>query len=526
MCYNAHLSKINEVVVQKYKCILIVGKGIPIIPSIREMYEQPGYLIIGGKEEGFAYADFEGLHLKVDENTRIDIKAFGSLLNGKHMIDQSDYTYATRDVLKALDFYSGHNKLHVHLWSSYSGEASQDAAVLAIGSALVTHSPEDQNALEDLSNAALLKIKPYFDSYFETFAQEFISNSIQTSGFNYVARKDEVALFEVAPKLNDVLQDSSQVAIRIQNEFFQFANQNNVSVTNFPFGVLELKDFTIGYFIYNCFLGGPEVTKLYTATIEIRNKISSIVNSKLFGSAVTALSVATQSEHPKVVKMLIDYGADVKLTKDNGATALYIAAEIGNLEITKIFLDKRVDPNLVMNDGSNSLHAAANGGYTEVVKLLIGHHAKVNSIDNFKCTPLYYSAKNGHKDVVSVLLKHKADPNLDDDMGLSPLLLATQNGHVEISQMLVKNGADTINPIVLTACIKHDATTEALLALDHSKQNILMSTSAIYKICKNEIGKHIKLVKEKFSEHVHDVNFVEFLEVLEEMSAQPRHDEF
>lgn len=59
----------------------------------------------------------------------------------------------------------------------------------------------------------------------------------------------------------------------------------------------------------------------------------------------TPLHVAAHSGNSKVVKMLIDAGADVRAVDDEGLTPLHWATETGNLKILKLLIDSGSDVN-------------------------------------------------------------------------------------------------------------------------------------------------------------------------------------
>jgi ankyrin repeat protein len=90
-------------------------------------------------------------------------------------------------------------------------------------------------------------------------------------------------------------------------------------------------------------------------------------------------------KHPKVVKLLLDAGADVKKRitwrgfktgvwiVDDEATALHFAAEEGAIESAKLLLDAGVDVNAKDTEGQTALDIAARCGQGEVAHLLANH---------------------------------------------------------------------------------------------------------------------------------------------------------
>jgi ankyrin repeat protein len=84
---------------------------------------------------------------------------------------------------------------------------------------------------------------------------------------------------------------------------------------------------------------------------------------------------------PKLVKLLIDHGADVNTTTRDKESALHFSCD---------FRIHRENPNV------------------EVVELLLKHGANVNAIDKNGKTPLFLAKSNGYVEVVKLLEKYEA----------------------------------------------------------------------------------------------------------------------
>jgi ankyrin repeat protein len=93
------------------------------------------------------------------------------------------------------------------------------------------------------------------------------------------------------------------------------------------------------------------------------------VNSK---TGMTPLMTAAYAGHTNVVNLLIDSGASVKLSADDGASALHWASLNGHLEIVKVLIDSGADVNVRRGaDGPAPLHMAINSGHDSIALLLI-----------------------------------------------------------------------------------------------------------------------------------------------------------
>ena len=120
-------------------------------------------------------------------------------------------------------------------------------------------------------------------------------------------------------------------------------------------------------------------------------------------------------------------------TVDN-STALHSAAVKRHVNVVKILLEYNAD----VNDGVTALYTAAQEGHVDVVKTLLENIADVNASRHTGATALYVAAQEGHIDVVKTLLVNKADVNarLKGLFGEKPIDVARRNNYSEIVKIL------------------------------------------------------------------------------------------
>lgn len=82
------------------------------------------------------------------------------------------------------------------------------------------------------------------------------------------------------------------------------------------------------------------------------------------------INIAASLEYPDVVKMLVDYGANVNATDYMDNTALTIAASKGNDELVKVLLNAGADVNHQNILGATALTAAVKNGHDSLAKTL------------------------------------------------------------------------------------------------------------------------------------------------------------
>lgn len=92
----------------------------------------------------------------------------------------------------------------------------------------------------------------------------------------------------------------------------------------------------------------------------------------------------------EAIKQHVAAGTDVDAKEPaGGGTPLLVAAIFGRVEAAKLLIEKGANVNASSNDGATSLHAAAFFCHTEIVKLLLDKGAEVNVKNIRGETPLY-----------------------------------------------------------------------------------------------------------------------------------------
>jgi ankyrin repeat protein len=122
------------------------------------------------------------------------------------------------------------------------------------------------------------------------------------------------------------------------------------------------------------------------------------------GEGTTPLARAAKSNDLQLMRMLLDAGADPKLTLKDRTTVLMIASaggavvgayavaipvtEESSIEAIKLCLDRGVDINAFNTTGTTAVHAAVQRGAEKVVRFLAEHGAKLDMKNKQGRTPL------------------------------------------------------------------------------------------------------------------------------------------
>ncbi|THV51253.1 hypothetical protein BGAL_0117g00080 [Botrytis galanthina] len=166
------------------------------------------------------------------------------------------------------------------------------------------------------------------------------------------------------------------------------------------------------------------------------------------GYSNTALCEASDTRwgaHPDAVKFLLDKGADVNLfdtSKENYSNGppLQRAAIRGRLEIVRILLDYGANINLGAGQSGGALYEAASCGHLEICELLLNLGADVHA-EGMVGTVLHTAAYHGHIDIVRLLLEHGAGVDKVCEFGTA-LQAAAANGHIDVFNLLRSHRAD------------------------------------------------------------------------------------
>jgi hypothetical protein len=123
--------------------------------------------------------------------------------------------------------------------------------------------------------------------------------------------------------------------------------------------------------------------------------------------------------------------------RSGGATALMSAAYVGAVDLARDLIDRGADLAASDEDGFSALMYAANGGQDELVKLLLDAGADVNQTDHAGSTPLMFAAQHGHAGIVKKLLVAGANAEAQRADGLTARDFATSNGHSRVAAILL-----------------------------------------------------------------------------------------
>ncbi|XP_018905298.2 ankyrin repeat domain-containing protein 27 [Bemisia tabaci] len=150
----------------------------------------------------------------------------------------------------------------------------------------------------------------------------------------------------------------------------------------------------------------------------------------------TVLHIACLFGRPKIVDLLLSYGANPNVQDYSGSTPLHYAAARGHQNALLLILHATSDiieqPD---NEGNTALHLATENGHDGCVKALLyfaehnGIPFNINMTNNQGDTALHFATRWGYENLVQLLCDYNANPLLENKRKLTPMDCA-HNLHV------------------------------------------------------------------------------------------------
>ncbi len=193
----------------------------------------------------------------------------------------------------------------------------------------------------------------------------------------------------------------------------------------------------------------------------------------------TALINAVMNEDLEMVKMLLDAGADINQrgggkSKLNGHTPLMLSAGLNIFEGVQLLLEKGADVTLTNEDGWTALHHAAHNPMEdapEVAMMLIKAGADVNALSvETGVTPLHLSVLRENYNIAKSLIEAKAELDVADKNGMTPLMSAALEADGEMVLLLLTAGADV-----------HKRSNDDWTAMDYAKKGRNLQIMSVLK---------------------------------------------
>lgn len=172
--------------------------------------------------------------------------------------------------------------------------------------------------------------------------------------------------------------------------------------------------------------------------------VNTVNNRDWFQEGYTPLMRASMYGNTEAVKLLLESGANIKLTNRHGISSFMMACSNGYIEIAELLLKHGADIDKFGN-GWNPITAAAMHDCQKIITFLLENGADINRANHRGETALMMVCRNavGKKKAIKLLLAAGADVNAADKEGQTALMgLASEGGYTELMHILIKFGAD------------------------------------------------------------------------------------
>ncbi|KAM5141091.1 fibronectin type 3 and ankyrin repeat domains protein 1 [Mantella aurantiaca] len=158
----------------------------------------------------------------------------------------------------------------------------------------------------------------------------------------------------------------------------------------------------------------------------------------------TPLMVTAQRGYLSLVKLLVEYGADIDKKNGSGKDSMMLACFSGHLDVVQCLREQGASWESRDKSGCTAMHWAADGGHVKVIQWMIDDGCEVDARDrHLHWTPLMrVSAVTGNTDIAHCLISAGAEVNAKDRDGKSPLMVAALNNHEDLVRLLIESGAD------------------------------------------------------------------------------------
>ena len=124
-------------------------------------------------------------------------------------------------------------------------------------------------------------------------------------------------------------------------------------------------------------------------------------------AGISSLMNAVNNEDVEGVKFFVSAGDNLVNQKNiGGATALHIAARSGNVEIFNTLINNGADVNDTDNEGWTALMRASSFKHPEIVAILVSKNAEIGKLNSFKESAIIHSASSECLECLGILINN------------------------------------------------------------------------------------------------------------------------
>ena len=144
-----------------------------------------------------------------------------------------------------------------------------------------------------------------------------------------------------------------------------------------------------------------------------------------------------------IVKVLIEFNANIELKRKKGNTPLHLAIDHNNLSVAKLLIENNANINAQNYDLQTPLHLSAKfQNNNETIEYLLEKGADPHIIDKNEDPPLYVAIANNNAEAINIFMTKGFDINLVNTKNQSALHIAAISGCTDIVRRIIDYGVD------------------------------------------------------------------------------------
>ncbi len=162
------------------------------------------------------------------------------------------------------------------------------------------------------------------------------------------------------------------------------------------------------------------------------------------GGKNSGFHIALYVNDTKIIRYLLDSGADIAKPDQNNYAPLSLAARANNVEILNVLIEKGADVNHVNNNSirSTAIMDAAEANAVDAMKALMAKGADIDVLDKWNAPALTIAADKNNYEAVELLVEAGAELNvIDSGLGYTALDFAVKNKNDRMISLLESKGA-------------------------------------------------------------------------------------
>lgn len=155
----------------------------------------------------------------------------------------------------------------------------------------------------------------------------------------------------------------------------------------------------------------------------------------------TPIILATLENQPALVSAMVDLGADMDFIDNNCYTAVAYAVKKNLSELVDLFLRKNAATHILDTNGRSIFSIACLFNSKQALASLMERGLDEMHRDNSGWTPLHEASYSGHLAIAQMLIDYGSELDACDNDGKTSVFYACQEGHLDMVQLLVMRGA-------------------------------------------------------------------------------------